>query len=362
MKCIILLLLLLPFMKVKAQDGFTKDSFDSVLSAAVNSLSQSDFYFVGQAHENQANSIIEQGLLFSLNKKFNVRYYILELGQSLAFLLNQYLETGQDSILVATYSKANFDIVKRIKSFNDTVADSKKIKFFGLDFENRLNWKWTKQAIEIIADEIKMPTNSPLQNLLNAVANPKPDSEKENLTALKKYLNKNENDCRLFLGKYYIDVLLIANAKFTLSQKRDKDMYANFKLLYRELETKGENPKFFASFGIGHINPENNSGLPYRLLNGSDSPVRDSVSVIGIQYYNCTFNVPKPDSGTAGTLRSICKKSIVKSVGSSNDTNERTITFFKKSELKNFGCNDAINKLSGLIIIRNFPGTTSWEF
>lgn len=362
MKRIILLLLLLSFMKVKAQDSLVEKSADSVLSAAVNSLDESNFYFVGQAHANQANSIIGKDMFFLLNKKFNVHYYILEWGQSLAFLLNQYLETGQDSILNFISTKGNFDFLKTIKSFNDTVTDSNKIKFFGLDFEDRLDWRWTKKAIEIISDKIKLPTNNPLQSLLNAVVNPKPDFEKGNLASLKEYLNKNDHDCRLLLGKYYVDVLLIANAKFNLSQKRDKDMYANFKLLYRELERKGEKPKFFASFGIGHINPKNNSGLPYRLVNGSDSPVRNSVSVIGTQYYNCTFNVPKPTPGPMGTLRSVCKKSIVKEIESSNDTREKTITFFNKSELKNFGCNDAINKLSGLIIVRNFPGRTSWEF
>ena len=362
MKRIIISVFLLSFMKVKAQDSPIYQTVDSLLSAAVNTLDKSDFYFIGQAHGNQANTVIENGLFFSLNKRFNVRYYILEFGQSFAFLLNQYLETGQDSILKATYLKANFDIVKRIKNFNDTVVNSKKIKFFGLDFENRLNWKWTKQSIEIISDKIKLPTNNPLQILLNAVINPQPDSEEENLTALKKYLNENENDCRLFLGKYYVDVLLISNAKFTLSQKRDKDMYGNFELLYKELEREGEAPKFFASFGIAHINPKNNSGLPYRLLNGTDSPIKDSVSVIGTQYYNCTFNVPNPTPGAIGTLMSLCKKSVTKEIENLNDNKERTITFVKKSELKNFGCNEAINKLSGLIVIRNFPATTSWEF
>lgn len=362
MKRVIIFFFLFSFMKGNAQDSLTDKSADSVLSSAVNNLSESDFYFVGQEHANQANTIIEKALLFLLNKKFNVHYYILEWGQSLAFLLNQYLETGQDSILDFINPKGNFYFLRTIKSFNDTVTGSKKIFFFGLDYEDRLNWKWTKKAIEIISYKIKLPLNNSLQILLNAVINPQPNSEKENLTALKKYLDENERDCRLFLGKYYVDVLLIANAKFTLSQKRDKDMYANFKLIYKELERKGEKPKFFASFGIGHINPKNNSGLPYRLFNGNDSPIRNSVSVIGTQYYNCTFNVPKATPGPSGTLSVICKKTIVKSVESVNDTKERSITFFNKSELKNFGCDDAINKLSGLIIVRNFSGRTSWEF
>lgn len=361
MKRIFILFFLFSFMKLKAQDSPIDKSADSVLSSAVNSLSESDFYFVGQAHENQANAIIENGLLFSLNKKFNVRYYILEWGQSFAFLLNQYLETGQDSILEFVHAKSNFDLVKAIKSFNDTVADSKKIKFFGLDFEDRLDGKWTKKAIEIISDKIELPANNPLQILLKGVIHSQSNSEKENLKGLRKYMTNNAKGCRLFLGKYYIDVLLISNAQFAMSSNRDKAMFANFKLLYEELKKTEENPKFFASFGYAHVNPGNKNGLPNR-LNSNDSPVKGSVSVIGTQYYNCTFNVPKPTPGPAGALSALCKKTIVKSVESSNDTQKRTITFFEKSELKNFGCNDAINKLSGLIIVRNFPGTSLWDF
>ncbi len=166
MKRIIFLFFVFSFAKVQGQDSFANKEYDSLLSSAAGNLNQADFYFVGQAHGNQTNIIIERDLLLSLNLKFNVRYYVLEYGQSLAFLLNQYLETGQDSILSFINSKGNFDLVKTIKDFNDTVPDLRKIKFFGVDFENRLDGKWTKKAIEIISDKIKLANNHPLKILL----------------------------------------------------------------------------------------------------------------------------------------------------------------------------------------------------
>ena len=96
----------------------------------------------------------------------------------MAFLLNQYLETGQDSILNFIDSKGNFSLVRTIKDFNDTVPDLRKIKFFGVDFENRLDGKWTRKAIEIISDKIKLADQSPLQSLLNAVINQESKSRK----------------------------------------------------------------------------------------------------------------------------------------------------------------------------------------
>jgi hypothetical protein len=362
MKRIIILFFMLYSYEIQAQSGFQSEGYDSNLSSAVSILDKCDFYFVGQAHGNKANVIIEKNLLFSLNNKFNVRYYILEFGQSLAFLLNQYLETGQDSILNFINATGNFDLVKTVRKFNDTVADSKRIKFFGLDFENRLNGKWTRKAMEIISEKIKLPVNNPLQILLNAVIKNDPDSEKANLLSLKIYLDKNEEECKKLLGKYYIDVLLMCNAQFTLSPRRDKTMFANFKLLYKELLHTEENPAFFASFGFGHINPSNRNGLPYRLLENKDSPVKGKVSVIGIQYYHCKFSVENPTAGPAGTVSSLCKDVVEKHLDKSDSTGTKTITFLPKSELKNFACKEAFKQLDGLIIIRNFDAVSSWSF
>jgi len=362
MKRIIILLFIVSFVKVQAQSNFSNKEYDNLLASAVENLNQADFYFVGQAHGNQANIIIERDLLLSLNHKFNVRYYILEYGQSLAFLLNQYLETGQDSILNFINSKGNFDLVKTIKGFNDTIPDLRKIKFFGVDFENRLDGKWTKKAIEIISDKIKLADNHPLQILLNAVINQEPKPEKENLNELATYLKNNEQNCRTLLGKYYVDVLLISNSQFAFSPKRDKAMFDNFKLLYSELTRIEKNPKFFASFGFAHVNPENKNGLPYRLLEDGDSPIKGKVSVIGAQYYNCTFKVETPTIGPVGTLSSLCKNSAVKDMDSSNDTKAKTITFFSKNELTKFACKKALNKLDAILIIRNFNANSSWAF
>ena len=363
MKQLCFLLLVLFSVKLQAQNDFKIHTADSILSSAVNSFPESKFYFIGQAHANQANTIVEKGLLFPLNNKFNVHYYILEFGQSLAFLLNRYLQTGEDSILNYINSNGNFSLVKTIKEFNDTVATSKSIKFFGLDFEDRLNGKWTKKAISIISDESKIPVDDSLQILLNAVINAKPDAEKESLVSLKKYLDKNEQSCRLLLGKYYVDVLLISNAQFKMSRQRDKAMFANFKLLYHELSKEEENPKFFASFGFGHVNPRNKTGLSYKLLETKESPVKGKIAVIGIEYFNCRFNtLQTPKKLSNGTLDFLCKNSVIKSLRISDNTKRKAITFLSKNEIGNLACKNAVGRLDGLIIIRNFDGTSAWEF
>jgi hypothetical protein len=53
------------FIGLQAQNSFETQAVDNILSSAVNILSQSKSYFVGQADANQANTIIERGLLFA---------------------------------------------------------------------------------------------------------------------------------------------------------------------------------------------------------------------------------------------------------------------------------------------------------
>ena len=38
---------------------------------------------------------------------------------------------------------------------------------------------------------------------------------------VKIYLKENEDKCRLLLGKFFVDILLIVNAQYNFSQRRD---------------------------------------------------------------------------------------------------------------------------------------------
>ena len=60
MKLIIFLFFVFSFAKVQGQDSFANKEYDSLLSSAADNLNQADFYFVGQAHGNRANIIIEK--------------------------------------------------------------------------------------------------------------------------------------------------------------------------------------------------------------------------------------------------------------------------------------------------------------
>jgi hypothetical protein len=91
-------------------------------SEIVDNLAKSKLYIFAQEHNNKANTLLEQELLLALNKKYNLRIDILEYAHSAAFLINQYLQTGQDSILSFINAEAPFNFIRSIKAHNDSVC------------------------------------------------------------------------------------------------------------------------------------------------------------------------------------------------------------------------------------------------
>ena len=329
-------------------------------SDIANRLPKSKFYFVGQGHNNEANTIIEKELLFSLNAKYHVQYDILENAHSAAFLINQYLQTGKEIFLKSIDSTASFNFIKAVKAYNDTISKNKRIRFYGIDFEGRQNGRIAQKAIEIIFHELKLPESETLHSLLRSIVDCQPKDIESNLLKLKFYLEDNNYKSRALLGKYYVDVLLIANAQFNFSPRRDGAMVANFKRLYDELIRNGEYPSFFASFGTAHINPENNNGIAIKLMNDVRSPIKDSVCIIGIQYFNCLFGKENKSKTTFGSLDFMCQNSDIEKLAGLQDRKNKLITFLQKEEFNMSDCNKKIRQLSGLILAYNFSATSFW--
>lgn len=326
----------------------------------VSNLPRAQVYFVGQLHNNEANTIIEEALLLSLHAKYDVQYQLLEYAHSAAFLINRYLQTGDEDLLKFIHADAKFNFIKSIKAYNNNLSADTQIRFYGVDFENRQNGKYTQKALAIILDQLKPPTSNSLALLLSDIVTAQPMDLEKNLIRLKSYVQENDSISRALLGKYYLDVLLITNAQFNFSSRRDASMVSNFSRLYDELAKEGRNPKFFASFGTGHINPNNKDGIATKLMLGQQSPVKNNVCVLGVQYFNCLFSKENVQKATDGSLNFLCKKTTVEKLTHIQDSSKR-IEFLPKSKLDLAHCSDTIQLLSGMILVYNF-GSTSFGF
>jgi|GEM_PF-3636811 len=323
-----------------------------------DSLPKSSVYFVGQLHYNKANAIVEQELLLALNVKYGLRYDILEFPHSVAFLLNQYLLTGQDSFLTFIHPAARFPVVRAVKQYNDRTDSTNHISFYGIDFENRSDGKFTRKAVELISGNCRISPAEPLQELMTRVYESPAAEMKGRLANLKEYLKKNETISKKLLKHYYLDLYLITNAQFDFSPNRDDAMFNNFNFLYKALSLTGDKPGFLASFGTGHINPGNNKGLSMRLSENPGSPVRNSVSIIGIQYLNCSFK-NEGYKENAGSMDFLCAKNSVRE-SLKVSTGAESIGFITAGKLKGLNCSKNIRKMSGLIVVSNYSAVTNY--
>lgn len=354
MKKLLLLCFITGFVAAKAQN--------IVLAEWFGKLEPKQFYFAGQGHNNQANIIIENELLLALNIKYHVRYCILEYAHSTAFLINQYLQSGNDSLLKFIQAEAGFTYIRSVKAHNDSLPDNRKIRFYGLDFENRHDGKYTRKAIALILQQVSIPVTETLAAILQNTVQSSPDGLGRQLLLLKTWLNNNEATARTLLKQYYTDLLLIANAAFNFSPRRDDAMYENFHRLYKELIKTEAEPSFFGSFGIGHINPGNKNGIAMQLRNNTSSMVKNKVSIIGVQYFDCVFGPAGTPKSTYGSLDFLCNNAIVRDLYKKEAGQQQVISWLSADQLSALNCNKAIEGLDGVIVVRKFGGTAFWEW
>lgn len=324
-----------------------------VVDSLINTIPPSKYYFIGQAHNNKANLQLEQELLFALNRKYGLRYDILEYGHSAAIIVNEFLRTGEDSLLKLIHPGTAFTFFRTIKKFNDTIPEKRKILFYGIDFEGRDNYKHLKIAIDIVLRNTMLQDTTTLYRILKRIRN-----GKKEMRELGFHLDHHESESRKLLGKYFIDLLLVANAQNGFSRNRDFPMYANFKKLYNELKLTDTNLMFLSSFGYSHIHPSNSQAIANRLGNEYGSPVRGSVALIAIQYYQSSFQQEEVKKW-AGNLSFLCNTNALQGLA----TDKPGIYFISPSRLASLSCNSDVKKLAALILVSNMSSTKNyiWE-
>ncbi len=261
--------------------------------ANIENLKDGNFYMISQIHNSKIDIPLEKEFLFSLHSK-GVYYDISEYPHSAFFLINEYLKSGDTSILKLVSSKAPFTFVKDVYLFNQKQIIEKQIKFFGIDYElyNSDRGKHYKNSLLFIYNHRKAAiANTVFENLFNQL-----DSTDEKdikaLTSLHKLLQtafyKNEEKSREIFSNYSDDILLILSAptEYKSIPKRDKWLFQRFKKVYDIVLRSNNNPKFIASFGAAHVKASNNNNITHKLQTFTESPVKGKVVIIGAQYFN----------------------------------------------------------------------------
>ena len=222
-------------------------------------------FFLGESHAVADNFLIDYKLFTYLVKEKGFKYYIAELGYSLSYYLNQYLETGNEHILVEiykelygtyAYTENHYYFWKNIYSFNQTLPEEKRIKIFGLDIEHQDKLA-SKLILEILPDaspppeieeyieKLKLNNGKIVEtNICDSFINHLKNYE----GIYKNYLGENFFHFKIVVRGYINKILAYKNRDSFFYEFREPHIYNT----YIDIFNKYPNEKFYGLWGGGH--------------------------------------------------------------------------------------------------------------
>lgn len=277
-----------------------------------NDLKDKEIFFTAENHAIKANSELELKFLKYFKEKADINYYLMELSYSDSCFLNQYLKTGDESILEEMYkplkgtfawNKQGYEYWNKVYEYNKTLPDDKKIKIVGIDIEhqsvNALKYMNSVLPNKKVPDEIKsnieefnsiinsgyLDENRADERLYKFCSELKSSME-TNKNVYEQYLEDNFFGFQL-ANENIINRIDIVSSEEDFNEIRDKKIYENFIKVYNHLP-KG---KYYGQWGLNHVFQREQGGVSWLAasMNGNDSPVKDKVLSIIYLYKNCMY-------------------------------------------------------------------------
>lgn len=279
---------------IRSNASFFRDTaLHHTVVANIGNLKDGDFYMISQIHNSKIDIPLEKEFLFSLHAE-GVYYNISEYPHSAFFLVNEYLKSGDTTILELINPEAPFTFFKEVYEFNQKQSAEKQIKFFGIDYElyNLFRGRHYKNSLLFIYRHRKTAlANTDFEKLFIRLESIDEKDIKALTTIhkeLQRTLYKNEQNINALFSMYSDDISLILSAptQYRSIPKRDKWLFQRFKTVYNIVSGSNHRPGFIASFGAAHVRASNTRNITHKLQAFNDSPVKGKVVVIGVQYFN----------------------------------------------------------------------------
>lgn len=246
------------------------------------------FYLMAELHGVNATPVIQLALIRKIKAVTGLRFIILEMSHSNAFILNRYLQTGNKAFFSQiTDARRSFWFVKNLYEMNQLLKPEDQLRFIGVDVEYS-NLVVYQRAIRIMLDTLKTKTNDdPLNALLEQGLVEQQISRYKTLNAgIRTLLEQKSNHYKQLLAGDYNDLLMIVRNEFTKKgMSRDNEMFANFKNNVHEVFGLGETEPFFASFGASHVSLVTDNKFVHALSGMYNNPAQQ-LCIIGTQYFN----------------------------------------------------------------------------
>lgn len=280
------------------QPGVHYRGYDSVSALPWQNIVRpaSNLIISAEIHEVGINTSYYYSLFEYLSKN-GYRNIILEAPYSLGFFANEYLSTGNDSLLnIFCNTEESAQFWKKMHALNESLPADDKIQVLAVDFEldqgNRKDIFIA--AVQYLVHKCESDGKVPPASIAVPVAQLPLAKSIAEVRNLKNQLagTLNNLDVQLFLDSCQVafELLVTRNDKFGAA--RDKTMFDNFMELYNLMPAEAKKKKFYAQFGWGHVR-KSNSGCLAMLFQKEDlSPFKNHTFLIGTQYINCYSSMP----------------------------------------------------------------------
>jgi hypothetical protein len=261
------------------------ENLDSLTNILVASQSDKDYYLIGESHTYLANNDFQYALIKALHP-FGVYNIVSEQPHAVCFLFNEYLETGDNSLLQQIKPSATYDLLKKIRHFNAQLGVNERMKYYGIDYLDA-DFDYDNYVLALKLIRAKNKVNPlPLDHFIDEKVS-KGSLNYADVQLLQTTLNhKLITDSLLYkqhYNNYYYDLLLMSSNMIERKKNRDDKIMQTFQLLYESLlDKKILKPRFLSFYGIGHLFNFGNL-----LQMNPTSPVKNNLFRVGIQYVNC---------------------------------------------------------------------------
>ena len=291
----------------------TWDSF-SMLDSVVDKF---DFFFTAEQHWKSINTRIQFAFLTYLHQHAGVRNMIVEGGYSYGFLINQFLETGDERLLkkvvhdIPVCPDNQMEMFRKIRVYNMQFPEKDRIKVTGIDLEH--SPELVIQCLNTLRPGGKIPRSiqRKIEHITSLHQSPYFEEKrvKKFFQRLYRDINsKRRNDYQKYWGNDFdLFEMIVENTVqgysfsfirasiFTKSwQKREDRMFRNFLSLSKHMKEG----KYYAQFGSLHTDIKKSfvwefPSLAHRLNYFNNSPVENKVLTISRYFRKMQTNYEK---------------------------------------------------------------------
>lgn len=259
-------------------------------------------FLAGEYHAQTKGYQSKKMLIQYLHEKQDVDYLICELGMGQGFLLDDYIQTGNEENLIfmmeelegtLAYTQDEYQLWKWLYDYNQQQPENDKLHIIGLDIE--FQKKTSARGLSLLLDNSVTPAEE-IQPLIERIKESDGAAVKEFPQTLEKYPEQMKEvfgENFPWAEQYAKNVAAtnqfydwMEEGKTNFHQIRDDKMTDN---LFFAMEQLPENAKFFGQFGAGHVIQsaiDTGNGFDERYdrfamqLQEDDSPVKGEVCSI----------------------------------------------------------------------------------